>query len=186
MHIGRGTVTYEAIAQSAWERASEHLAGNPAGIVGVVSERTLLATAQSALESSARALGFGDAACFFCTLRSSDQQDYMGTDSSMQAEADKRAASSKAGAASTHNGESPVLSAADLFTVIESLDPIVLIATDSTAARTLSEAYRANIAPFARSRVFGRTTVAFRSFEDLLATPDDKQRAWRILKLLSS
>ncbi len=104
-----------------------------------------------AVGKSARALGFGDDACFHCTLRP--------------------------------DGAQP-LSAAETFELIERLDPVVLVATDSAAARALSDAYRANVAPLARSRILGRTTVAFRSFEEMLASPEGKQRAWALLKLL--
>ena len=125
-----------------------------------MSEHALSLAARSAINSSAKALGCGEDACFFCTLRLPQAS----------------------GSADASRDET--LQPADLFALIESLDPIVLIATDSAAARALSDAYRTSIAPLARSRVFGRSTVAFRSFEDMLATPDNKQRAWAILKLL--
>lgn len=155
-----GDTIYEAIPRAAWDARAAHLSGNPEGVFGVVSARALGAEATRALESSARKLGFGDRPCFFCALHMNSGEGEPGS------------------AAETLNG-------ADLFELIEALDPIVLVAADSEAARALSEAYRTEVAPIARSRVLGRTTVAFRSFEGMLAEARDKQIAWALLKQLA-
>lgn len=154
--LRKGAATYGAIAQSAWERFADRLSGSADGVVGVIGEHALSPAARTAIENSARALGFGEHPCFFCSLR-------------------------ERGAA---DGEP--LTPAELFALIEGLDPVVLVIADSPSIRAVSDAYRANVAPLARSRVLGRTAVAFRSFESMLAAPDDKQRAWAVLKLLRS
>ncbi len=74
------------------------------------------------------------------------------------------------------------LSSQDLFSLIEGVDPLVVIATDAPAAAALSHAYRADVAPGCACRLFGRDAIAFRDLESMLATPEDKQRAWALFK----
>ena len=152
-----GGTMYENTSRAIWDAYAAHLSGRRDGVFGVVSGRPLDDTAARALENSARKLGYGDSPCVFFTLRGAD-------------------------AASAGGGQP--LDAAAVFEVIEGIDPIVLVAADSDAARALSDAYRCEVAPMKRSRVFGRTTVAFRSFEDMLASPQEKQAAWALLKQL--
>ncbi len=80
--------------------------------------------------------------------------------------------------------EAAELSRDELFDIVEGLDPLALVAADSESIRALSEAYRTDIPPLARTRVFGRSTVAFKQFESMLEDPQDKQRAWALLKKL--
>ena len=63
---------YEFAAQQTWSAYQQHLSGNAAGVVGVLSARPLGAPARHAFDSSANALGFGRDACFFCSLRADD------------------------------------------------------------------------------------------------------------------
>ena len=72
-----------------------------------------------------------------------------------------------------------------LFMLVEGLDPIGLVAADAEAARLLAEAYRCPVALDGARRVFGRTCVAFASFEGMLDDDREKQRAWGLLKRLS-
>ncbi|WP_172135775.1 hypothetical protein, partial [Adlercreutzia sp. ZJ473] len=74
------------------------------------------------------------------------------------------------------------LGARDLLSVVEGLDPLAIVAADAEAAALLGRAYRCELALDAATRVMGRTVVAFRRFEDLLETPDEKQKAWALLK----
>lgn len=162
-----GNTMYDAIPYMTWEKHHAHLAGNRDGTFGVISANPLNAEANHALLNSARKLGYGKNPCFFCSLRIANGQ---------IAPADN--AESEAAEACS------VLSPSDLFEIIEGLDPISLVAADSEAVRALSEAYRTEVAPLARSRVLGRTTVAFRSFEAMLTASQDKQIAWALLKRL--
>ena len=77
------------------------------------------------------------------------------------------------------------LSLADAYTLIESLDPLVLVATDSAATRTLAQIYRTAISPAKPVRLLGRDAVAFSDFAADLASPAAKQRAWSALKQLA-
>lgn len=203
---------YEAILNEVWNAHATHLRGHRDGVFGVVSARPLASEAESALISSARKLGFGDHACFFCTLRSDAEQN--SSDSSEDARAheartldarslDARAVGARdldartseaqtvdardldARTSDARPSDSCVLNARALFEIIEGIDPIVLVAADSQAARALSDAYHVEVTPLVRSRVFGRTTVAFRSFESMLESPSEKQQAWALLKQLS-
>ena len=74
------------------------------------------------------------------------------------------------------------IGANDLLSIVEGLDPLVIVAADSDAAAELGRAYHLEVAPDSSNRLMGRTVIAFRSFEDQLATPDAKQRAWALLK----
>lgn len=168
-----GETMFEAIPRAVWDAHEAHLSGQPDAAFGVVSARPLSADATRALESSARKLGFGDRPCFFCTLHA---QGRAGTSGDAATTGENGPADSAA--------QPDPIDASALFEVIEGLDPIVLVAADSEAARALSEAYRVEVAPMARSRVFGRTTVAFRSFEAMLGEAQDKQIAWALLKQL--
>ena len=69
-------------------------------------------------------------------------------------------------------------------TLIEGLDPVILIAADAQANAVLSQAYRASITANAPLRLMGRSGVTFENFEQMISTPDGKQRAWALLKTL--
>lgn len=71
-----------------------------------------------------------------------------------------------------------------LFCLIEGVDPICLIATDTAGARLLGETYGCDVAIGRQSRVFGRTCVAFASFSAMLESEKKKQAAWALLKQL--
>lgn len=76
------------------------------------------------------------------------------------------------------------LGAEDVRTIVEGLDPVALVATDASAAETLSAAYRTPVTLDEANCLLGRTAVIFQDFETLMKTPADKQRAWALLKKL--
>lgn len=92
----------------------------------------------------------------------------------------------------------PPLDAHALFTLIEGLDPLLIIGADAESVRLLSQAYRAELpalpisegtaspksAARPAARLLGRDAVGFSSFESMLEDPDAKQRAWAHLKKL--
>lgn len=82
------------------------------------------------------------------------------------------------------SGQEPPLDPQALFTLIEGFDPLLLVATDADAARLLADAYRCAVPLDEASRAFGRTVVAFRSFEALMESAQAKQVAWALLKRL--
>ena len=75
-------------------------------------------------------------------------------------------------------------SGACTFAAVEGLDPLCLIATDSTAAAALGRAYRCEVPLGKPGRAFGRSVVAFRDFDAMLDDGQDKQIAWALLKKL--
>ena len=74
------------------------------------------------------------------------------------------------------------LGAQDLFTLVEGLDPLLVVAADAHTARMLSQAYRTPVTPNDVARLLGRPCAAFNSFEDMLDSPTEKQRAWALMK----
>ena len=79
-------------------------------------------------------------------------------------------------------GEEPFLEGQALLSLIEAFDPRVLVAADATAANILASAYRHPVDVDTCTRLFGRTCIAFASFEGMLADSAAKQRAWALLK----
>lgn len=144
-------------AQEAWERYADRLAGLLSGPVCVVSNEVLPEKATEALEASANALEYGRGSITYVTLQARS---------------------------ATADGPQAPLSGKQLFGIIEAVDPLVLIATDSQAMAALSHAYRAEFSPNAPARLFGRTAVGFVDFARMLNEPADKQKAWAHLKRL--
>lgn len=63
-------------------------------------------------------------------------------------------------------------------------DPLALITTDAAAAHLLGHAFSTECPVDAQGRIVGRDLVAFASFQNMLASPEQKQRAWALLKKL--
>lgn len=167
--------TMYAIARNTMLEHYAHYVDNNSGandfLFCVVSQVPLSATAKNALANSAQALGYSATGCFFVTL------------SPVQT--------------------TPVLEPKQLFSLLEGIDPLVLVVADASAMHAIEQAYRLShsaahqekegtarkqrsctLAPYTYTRVLGRDTVSFSSFEDLLQTPQLKQKAWALLKKL--
>lgn len=82
-------------------------------------------------------------------------------------------------------GGEDALSASELLDLAVSCDPIAFACTDATAAHLLGGAFETPCAIGAHGRVAGRNLVAFERFNDMLASPEEKQRAWALLKRLA-
>lgn len=76
------------------------------------------------------------------------------------------------------------LSAAELYEVLEGLDPIVVVCAGAEAVRQFSEAYRCQVAPHAAQRVQGREVRAFPQIDGQMESNEGKQAVWRALKSL--
>lgn len=98
-------------------------------------------------------------------------------------------------AASLDFGDAPVawaiieaggtrLGAEDVRTIMEGLDPVAAVALDAFAGELLSAAYRTPVDLDGKTRLLGRTVVVFEDFESLMDKPEDKQKAWALLKKL--
>lgn len=148
--------TYSYAADAARAQWAAHVGGSREAAVCVLSGAVLSDEARAALDASFERLGYGPAACTFVALT--------------------------AGEGGT-GGEA--LSAADAYTLLESLDPMVLVAADSAAAAALSQIYRADVVLEKPARLMGRDAVAFADFAGMLTDPAAKRRAWTTLKQLT-
>lgn len=145
---------YEVTLEETWDLFAPYLDGARAGIVCVASTIRLGDAAQSALENSAAALGYGHACCTYVALR----PDSAAGDAALDGQA--------------------------LFLLLEGLDPLIVVAADAEAARALGAAYRQEVPLDGACRLFGRDAVAFKSFEHMLDDAQSKQAAWALLKKL--
>lgn len=150
---------YEEATDFVWRTFDAHLSGRRAGLWCVVSEKPLGDVARGAILSSAAALGFGEDACTFVALAPNDDP-------------------AEASAPTSH------MDGNDLFTLLEGVDPLRVVATDTAAAQALAAAYGQPAVPGEHGRLFGRDIVAFHRFEDLLDDATHKQKAWALLKKL--
>ncbi len=176
---------YEVALEEVWELFEEHLSGSHSALVCVVSSQCLNNEGRTALESSAAALGYGDNACTFITLDT--QKDIPGAQAETldEQESTPNAETDALDAGPTEpEAEKDTLDAQALFLLIEGLDPLCLIATDTQATQALNAAYRCAILPDQACRVFGRPCVTFTSFSHMLNDNQDKQIAWALLKHL--
>ena len=155
VNISANSNMYYHAIDTAWDRFASHLCGNRSGFICVVSNTALSDTARNALDASMEQLGYGARACTFIAL-------YEASEST-----------------------TAPLTARELLELVEGLDPAILIAADAESARTLGEAFRATIPLLDYSHVAGRATVAFASFQSMLAEMQDKQKAWALLKRLA-
>ncbi|MDO4183557.1 MAG: hypothetical protein Q4E12_08155 [Coriobacteriia bacterium] len=155
MKISANRNPYERALGFAWDTFAAHLAGAEGSLLCVVSWQPLGAAAASALEKSAPALGYGPKGCTYLVVQ-----------------ADGALAPTEA----TRLGEQ------DLRMALEALDPAALVVTDAQAAALVSRAYGCEVPTNAASRVLGRPCAAFIRMENLLETPEDKQKMWALLK----
>lgn len=77
------------------------------------------------------------------------------------------------------------LSTAGLQELLVACDPLAFTATDARAATLLGDAFGVTCSLDSAGRLEGRNAVAFTDFEGMLSAPEDKQRAWALLKRLA-
>ena len=147
---------YEYAARSVLALYADFVNGSPSSVLAVVAEHRLPPDAVSALKASAERLGYGRDGIAWISLRPSVAQD----------------------------AESMKLGEKDLYTIIEGIDPIGIIATDDSAARMIGLAYGVECRPNSVQDVNARCTVALGDFALMLKDPDSKQKAWRLMKHL--
>ena len=165
--------SYEASSKEIFTLFSDYLEGDDSRPALALSERTMQPVARNALEKSLEAFGYGPDACTFATLRAGS--------ASLPAGEDVPALES-----SPEEGSDIPLDADALFWLVEGLDPLHVIATDNASIAALSRAYRTPYQIDSPIRVFGRPSAAFANLDELLETPEGKQRAWKVLKSLKT
>lgn len=187
---------YAANLRIAWELFAANLEGNRSGAVVVISEAPLPENARTALDSSMRALGYGDEICTFAVLGGKRTAlDEGGT--AGEGGVDGRSTGDAGGAVGRDGGgaggdgasaptapTAPTLDGDALRMLVEGLDPLCIVIADRASSAVFSKAYQERCPLDAAGRVLGRSIVAFTSFASLLETPADKQRAWALLKTL--
>ncbi len=186
---------YAANLRIAWELFAANLEGNRSGAVVVISEAPLPENARTALDSSMRALGYGDEICTFAVLRGKraalDEGGTAGEGGTVgEGEVDGRSTRGAGGGAGGDGASAPTAPTAPtldgdaLRMLVEGLDPLCIVIADRASGAVFSKAYQERCPLDAAGRVLGRSIVAFTSFASLLETPADKQRAWALLKTL--
>lgn len=74
------------------------------------------------------------------------------------------------------------LDPADVQTLIEAIDPLCVVATDTSATRVLSQAYHAPLHLGIKDYVAGRPCCCFEQLNDVVSDATSKQKTWRLLK----
>lgn len=138
------------------------------------SETELSKTAKSALTKTAESFGIPAKKCLFATCTSAS---------------DNHSNNACCSSSDSSCANEDTLSEKDIFAIVEGLDPKMLIICDNTTCELALAAYTSKtytpVLPLEkRARLFGRRCVAFSSFESLLDSPENKQRAWSALKTL--
>ncbi len=125
-----------------------------------ISTHPLDDTCRGALVKSAVALGYGEGSVAFAITHG--QLDTMAVDAGFR----------------------------DVYSIVEGLDPLAIVAADRAVSALLGEAYRCEVPLDNHCRVMGRTVVAFASLPELMAQPATdtqpagKQVVWNLLKAL--
>lgn len=148
------TTTFNAAR--ALEAFAPFVHGPETSTLAIISEHPLTADAQTALESTADRLRFGKNGILWVQLNAGS---------------------------SGENAES-ALTSEDLRELLISTDPLAIICADAASCRALGAAFDVACKPDNADRVWCRTVVGFNSFERMLQHPQDKQRAWHLLKQL--
>lgn len=150
------TSSYIAPIDEITDMFGEYLEGDTSRPAVVVSSRRLSDSGRKACELTFDSFGFEPSTCSFVALSPE------GSSAGGPAELDSSA----------------------LFLLIESLDPLFVVSTDSAATSTLAHGYRLDLPLDGPARVFGRQAVCFTDFASLLETQEGKRKAWGILKAL--
>lgn len=156
MNFSTKSNMYTTTLETGLSLFDHYISGEKSSLLLIISSTPLSEKASSAFESSFARLEWGQRACTYVSL------------------------SGTAGS----NGDLPTLSSTDLFLLVESLDPSLLIVADDAAAAVVAEAYRCELSPDSKARIFGRESRVFASFEDMIADEHGKQKAWALLKSL--
>lgn len=151
------TSAYGATAVEICELFGDYLQGDATCYAFVMSSSTLSELARDAIEKSMQAFGYDEGGCAFTTL----------TPTGADAQAD-----------------AITLDASAVFMLVEGLDPLFVIATDAQSCSALGAAYRSDVPLDSPTRLFGRPAAGFADLDQLLQTPQGKQRAWKVLKTL--
>lgn len=153
---------YGYYREQAEQEFSTHLDGNKEFLICAVSASPLPAHAKDALTKSFEAFGYGPSPVSFLTLQAAN--------------------SPHVGMVPDEGAPADSLDAKTLFRVIEAVDPVFLIACDSSSSTALKEAYRCSFPPLTLCKIFGRFACSFPNLANTLETDKGKQQVWALLK----
>lgn len=88
------------------------------------------------------------------------------------------------GQAITSINEVELLDSKELIFIIETLDPLAVVASDIKASKALADAYHTQIALEVEQRLLGRPLLCFEDLGTKLSSPEGKKAAWNLLKHL--
>lgn len=165
---------YTVTLDNTWDSFEQNLEGARSGVFLVAYTNPLSETVMQAFQATAKSLGYGEPGATFASLRIEPAAQL---NEALEAMA-------ILGEASEDSTPEMLLDSVAIFSLVEGLDPLVIIAADSKAASLLGAAYKQDVVLERASQLFGRPLVAFADFATHLENPDAKQRAWRLLKTL--
>lgn len=78
----------------------------------------------------------------------------------------------------------PAPGSGSLFTLIEAICPLAVVALDHKAVEALSRSFNVALPLEVETLLLGHACVCFEDFTAMLESPEAKQKAWRLLKVL--
>lgn len=195
---------YTVALDSTWDGFEQNLEGAHAGIFLVTYTEPPSETVLQALRATAKSLGYGEPGATFASLRIepaaqiTEELKAVGGLTTVSPESTYETVSevemtsqesdikygNEITQRETQASGQLLLDPVAIFSLIEGLDPLVVVALDAGAAHLLSATYKQDIILERAGQLFGRPLVAFADFASHLENPDAKQRAWRLLKTL--
>ncbi len=177
--------TYTYAAEATCSQFAHHVEGNIDGLVCVVSSVPAAPVVRNALTASFERLEYGTRPCAWISIAAQNGEGAEGEGAESEG-GEGAALVSDLRAGEGEGGEdSPTLTDDELYLIIESIDPLVLVATDTAAAAALSRIFHTSLIAGTPSRLLGRATLTFSNFEHLISTQKGKQKAWSALKKLA-
>lgn len=80
------------------------------------------------------------------------------------------------------NAEGDQLTQADVYEIVEALDPLSVVVVGSAARECVAQAFRCEVPTQGRFRLFGRDACAFNNLGGLLESEAGKKTAWALLR----
>ncbi len=85
----------------------------------------------------------------------------------------------------TYISNAHTLQPEELILIVETLDPLAVVALDIDAVKLLADAYHSQIALGIKENLLGRPMVCFEDFEKQISELEGKKLAWNLLKKLA-
>lgn len=147
---------YEYAARSVLCEFANFVDGTPNDTFAVISSHQLESKPREAMRASAERLGYGHDSCAWIVTNYEPETD----------------------------NPSEEISDSSLKTLIEGLDPIAIVTTDSSALKVLNTAYSKRLGLNDLGYFNGRKAVSLNDFTTMLESEESKQLAWYLLKNL--